>query len=97
MATRPPTLYGHEVEWPPPSRPDADHVWVLDRENEKVVEVEGELHLLTPIKKVYTDPYGFTKKLPPPKPDEYGACPLCFSIFVSQVGLEVNAFHRCSN
>ena len=85
MAT-PPPLYGHLINWPPPSRPDADHVWVVEWGKEKVVEVESEPHLLVPLKKKYTDPYGLTVKIPPPKPDKYGACPLCFSIFVSQSG-----------
>ena len=80
----PPTLYAYELAWPPPPRPDADHVWVLDHENEKVVEVEGDPHLLTPIKKVYTDPYGLTKKIPR-KPIDHGGCPLCQSLFVSRL------------
>ena len=84
MAATPPTLYGHVVDWPPPSRPDAAHVWVLDRDNEKVVEVKNEPHLLIPLKKKYTDPYGFTIKHPP-KPLENFGCPLCFSIIVSQL------------
>ena len=94
MATRPPTLYGRVIDWPPPSRPDADHVWVLVHEEEKVVEVEGELHLLTPLKKVYTDPYGFTEKVPR-RLIEDGACPLCRSISVSQSFLKKNNVHRC--
>ena len=84
MATRPPTLYGHVVDWPPPSRPDADHYWVLDHANEKVVEVEGEPHVLTPLKKVYTDPYGLTDKIERAPIEETGGCPLCHSLFVSQ-------------
>ena len=86
MAT-PPTLRAVEMAWPPPSGcphpPDADHVWVLDVENEKVVEVEGEPHVLTPLRKVYTDPYDLTKKIPR-RLIEDGACPLCRSIDVSE-------------
>ena len=83
MATRPPTIYGHLIDWPPSSRPDADHYWVLDEANEKVVEVEGEPHVLTPLKKIYTDPYGFRDKIPR-KLIEDGSCPLCRSIDVSK-------------
>ena len=80
---RPPTLYAFEMDWPPPKRPDAAHFWVLDRENEKVVELNKEPHLLIPIKKVYEDPYGLTKKVPR-KLIEDGSCPLCRSISVSK-------------
>ena len=83
----PPPLQGKEIAWPPPSGcaypPDADHVWVLDIENEKVVEVEGEPHVLTPLKKMYTDPYDLTKKIPR-RLIEDGCCPLCRSIDVSE-------------
>ena len=81
MAT-PPPLKGFIIDWPPPSKPDAAHVYVADRTREKVVEVEGELNLLIPIVKQYTDPYDLQKlqpkeyKVPPP-------CPLCFKISVS--------------
>ena len=85
MAT-PPTLRAVEIRWPPssgcPHPPDADHNWVLDEENEKVVEVEGEPHVLTPLKKLYTDPYGLTEKIPR-RLVEDGSCPLCRSLDVS--------------
>ena len=86
MAT-PPTLRATELAWPPPTTcphpPDADHVWVLDVQNEKVVEVEGEPHVLTPLKKIYTDPFGLTVKMPRKKFEEPGGCPLCHSLLVS--------------
>ena len=78
----PPPLYGHIVGWPPSSRPDADHVWVVEWGKEKLVEVDEEPHLLVPLRKQYTDPYGLQKlqpkeyRIPPP-------CPLCFKISVS--------------
>ena len=88
MAT-PPTLRAVEIEWPPssgcPHPPDADHIWVLDEENEKVVEVEGEPHVLTPLKKLYTDPYGLTVKFERKRIEEAGRCPLCHRLFVSQL------------
>ena len=61
---------------------DAAHVWVRDLANEKLVEVQGELHVLTPLKKVYTDPLGLRDLIPPePKAED---CPLCTNILVSQ-------------
>ena len=81
MAT-PPTLRAFEVAWPPPPTKDAAHVYVADRTREKVVEVDGQLHLLIPIVKEYEDPFGLQMlqpkeyKVPPP-------CPLCFKISVS--------------
>ena len=82
MAT-PPPLHGFVIDWPPPPKPDAAHVYVADRTKEKVVEVEGELHLLIPIVKRYTDPYGLQKL----QPKEYKippSCPLCLKIAVSE-------------
>ena len=88
MAT-PPTLRATELAWPPPTTcphpPDADHVWVLDVEREKVVEVEGEPHVLTPLKKIYTDPFGLTAKIKRKKVEDAGGCPLCHRLFVSQL------------
>ena len=92
MAT-PPPLYGHLINWPPPSRPDADHVWVVDWGNEKVVEVESEPHLLIPLKKRYTDPYGFRDKIIQ-EPLRNDGCPLCHLITVSQAYLGLNSVHN---
>ena len=82
MAT-PPTIYAREIDWPPSKWPDAAHFWVLDHENEKLVECNKEPHLLIPLKKVYEDPYGLTEKVPR-KLIEDGACPLCRSLDVSR-------------
>ena len=82
MATRPPTLYAYPLEWPPSGKPDAAHYWVLDWDNEKVVEVENEPHVLVPLKKIYEDPYGLTERIPR-RLIEDGGCPLCRSISVS--------------
>ena len=43
---------------------DADHIWVPDRQREKIIHLGGEPHLLTPLVKKYTDPYGLLE-LPP--------------------------------
>ena len=37
---------------------DADHVWIPDKSREKIIHLGGEPHLLTPLIKKYTDPYG---------------------------------------
>ena len=85
MATRPPTLYAYPLKWPPSGKPDAAHYWVMDRENERVVEVEKEPHVLIPLKKVYEDPYGLTERIPrTPIREDYG-CPLCHRLLVSQL------------
>ena len=81
---RPPTLYAYPLEWPPSGKPDAAHYWVMDRENERVVEVEKEPHVLIPLKKVYEDPYGLTDKIEREEID-HGGCPLCHRLFVSQL------------
>ena len=83
MATRPPTIYAREIDWPPSKRPDAAHYWVLDREREKLVECDKEPHLLIPLVKIYEDPYGLRDKIPR-KLVEDGSCPLCRSIDVSK-------------
>ena len=82
MAT-PPTLRAFEVAWPPPPTKDAAHIYVADRTKEKVVEVDGQLHLLIPIVKEYEDPDGFRDKIPR-KVIEDASCPLCRSITVSK-------------
>ena len=90
MAT-PPPLKGFIIDWLPPPKPDAAHVYVADRTREKVVEVEGELNLLIPIVKQYTDPYDLQKL----QPKEYKVtppCPLCFKISVSK--LMTTSFQR---
>ena len=82
MAT-PPPLHGREIDWPPPSRPDAAHEWVADVDREIVVEVNGQPYLLTPLVKRYTDPLGL-RELIPPDPIIDPPCPLCRNIIVSQ-------------
>ena len=81
--TTPPTLRAYEVSWPPPPKPDACHIYVADRTREKVVEVNGQLHLLIPIVKEYTDPLRL-RELIPPEPEMDPPCPLCGSTVVSQ-------------
>ena len=78
----PPPLKGFVMEWPPPPRPDACHIYIADRTREKVVEVSGEPHLLIPIIKQYTDPLGL-RDLITPEPRIDPPCPLCCSIIVS--------------
>ena len=71
------------MAWPPSSKPDAAHIFVADRTKEKVVEVGGKLHLLIPIIKEYTDPYGL-RQLAPKEYKVPPTCPLCLSIIVSK-------------
>ena len=61
---------------------DAVHEWIPDWGNQQLVDYHGEPHLLTPLRKVYLDPYGL-RELVPPKP-KLEVCPLCNSMMVSQ-------------
>ena len=84
MATRPPTIYARQIDWPPSKGPDAAHYWVLDHDREKLVECDKEPHLLIPLKKVYEDPYGLTIKVKRAPIKNEDGCPLCHRLFVSQ-------------
>ena len=64
-------------------RKDADHVWVPDKSREQVIHLGGEPHLLTPLVKRYTDPYGLLAY----KPDS-GACRHCKFLNVRQSSWE---------
>ena len=62
---------------------DADHVWVPDKSRERVIHLGGEPHLLTPLVKQYTDPYGLLAFKP-----KSGACRHCKFLNVSQSNRE---------
>ena len=58
---------------------DADHIWVPDKSREQLIHLGGEPHLLTPLIKKYTDPYGLLAFKP-----SSGACRHCKFPNVSQ-------------